>query len=85
MEILRRSTIATMQMVAEALIDDLIRPMLTFNYGELDDYGFFPVNTGESEDQVNLMKAIADVISVGAFDPADERVAARLMELAGIG
>lgn len=90
MEIFRLFMRFKMEMVSEGLIDQVITPMLSFNYGELEDYGKFPLPKEDSADSVQLLTAIGKIVSdtmenpLAGFSALDPEIVARMRELAGI-
>ena len=83
-EILRLVTRSQMLAVGEELVENVMRPMLTFNYGELDDYGSFPVSDEDGEDTIQLLQVIGNVVQSGGFSAADLQVVNRMRQLARI-
>lgn len=82
--ILKLVTKSQMAIVAEALIEQAIRPMLQFNFGELDDYGSFPVLEEDNEDTIALLNIINNCVNSGSFSATDLEVINRMRQLAGI-
>jgi hypothetical protein len=82
--ILRLVTRSQMQIVGEALIEQAIRPMLEFNFGELDDYGTFPLVTEDNTDTIALLNIINNCVTTGTFSKYDLDVLNKMRALAGI-
>ena len=82
--ILKLVTKSQMAIVAEALIEQAIRPMLQFNFGELEDYGNFPVLEEDNEDTIALLNIINNCVNSGSFSATDLEVINRMRQLAGI-
>jgi hypothetical protein len=70
--------------VSEVLTEELIRPMLEYNYGYLDDYGSFPVSRQDSADTVALLGVLTGAVERGSFSASDLKVINRMRQLAGI-
>lgn len=73
-----------MEMVGDTLVEQVIRPMIEFNFGEQKDYGIFPVKSQDNEDVISLLDIVNNCISTGAFALDDLAVINRMRELAGI-
>jgi hypothetical protein len=73
-----------MQYVGDTLTEELIRPMLEFNYGYLDDYGHFPLNKEDSADRVALLQVLTGAVERGSFSASDLAVINRMRQLADI-
>lgn len=82
--ILKLVTKSQMKIVAEALVEQAIRPMLQFNFGDLDDYGKFPVLDDDNTDTISLLNVINNCINTGSFSSEDIDVINKMRELAGI-
>ena len=82
--ILRLVTRSQMQIVGEALIEQAIRPMLEFNFGELDTYGVFPLITEDNTDTITLLNIINNCVNTGTFSKYDLDVLNKMRSLAGI-
>ena len=82
--ILKIVTKSQMKIVAEALIEQAIRPMLQFNFGDLDDYGTFPILEEDNEDTIALLNIINNCVNSGSFSATDLEVINRMRQLAGI-
>ena len=82
--ILRLVTRSQMEIVGEALIEQAIRPMLEFNFGELDEYGSFPLVTEDNTDTIALLNIINNCVTTGTFSNKDLNVINKMRELAGI-
>lgn len=74
-----------MQIFGDILIENLVRPMLEFNHGAMEDYGSFPVPEDESESTIDLLDAITSAVQRGALSAEDEAVVERVKKLSGIG
>jgi hypothetical protein len=66
------------------LIEYLFKPMLQWNYGELEDYGDFAVNEEQMINASQMITAISNAVSGGALAGWGENAADRIRELAGI-
>lgn len=64
-----------------ALIESLIKPMLQWNYGDLDDYGTFPVIEEKATEASQIITSIGNAISNGAI-AADEDVLGMMKQYA---
>ena len=53
--------------LSDALVDGLIRPMLEWNYGQLETYGHFPVRQDRAFDAAQQITAVTNAISGGAI------------------
>lgn len=73
-----------MEMVGDILVEQVIRPMIEFNFGEQKDYGIFPIKSQDNEDVISLLNIVNNCISTGAFALDDLTVINRMRELAGI-
>ena len=73
-----------MEMVGDILVEQVIRPMIEFNFGEQKDYGIFPIKSQDNEDVISLLNIVNNCISTGAFALNDLAVINRMRELAGI-
>ena len=73
-----------MEMVGDILVEQVIRPMIEFNFGEQKDYGIFPIKSQDNEDVISLLDIVNNCISTGAFAIDDLAVINRMRELAGI-
>lgn len=82
--ILKLVTQSQMEIVGEALIEQAIRPMLEFNYGELEDYGTFPLITEDNTNTIALLNIINNCVRTGTFNKTDLDVINKMRELAGI-
>lgn len=82
--ILKLVTRSQMQIVGEALIEQAIRPMLEFNFGELDNYGVFPLVTEDNIDTITLLNIINNCVNTGTFSKYDLDVLNKMRTLAGI-
>ena len=82
--ILKLVTKSQMEIVAEALIEQAIRPMLEFNFGELEDYGSFPIVTEDNTDTITLLNIINNCVNTGTFSKFDLDVINKMRALAGI-
>lgn len=82
--ILKLVTRSQMEIVGESLIEQAIRPMLEFNFGELEDYGCFPVINEDNTDTITLLNVINNCVSTGTFSKNDLDVINKMRELAGI-
>lgn len=70
--------------LGEAIVEQVLRPMITFNHGEQPDYGHFPVKQDKDSQAVELLNAISGAVQRGLFTAEDEAVILRAKELAEI-
>lgn len=73
-----------MRMFGDTLVQQLVRPVLDFNYRKIDDYGSFPVPDEESKNTVDLLNAINNGVRYGTFSNQDLAVVSKAKDLAGI-
>lgn len=67
----------------ETLLEEVIRPLIEYNYGEQEDYGSFP-DPEEPEDAPKMLDAIAGSASAQILGDIDEHVVTRARSLAKI-
>lgn len=71
--------------IKEALLEQVIRPLIVWNFGEQQEgYGDFVKEVEHDEDRVALLTAIGSIMSGQALTQADIAWQNRLRELAGI-
>jgi len=89
-ETLRLVTRSQMSVVAEALIEQVVRPIITFNHGEQDSYGVFPIADEDTTNGLELLKIMGDIVGRTAnglpgFSTSDLSFLNRMRELSSIG
>jgi hypothetical protein len=71
--------------IKERLIEDVIRPLLIWEFGEeIEDFGSFPEPKAQEEGAIDLFNALINAVYNGAFSAADLDVINRMRELAGL-
>lgn len=80
--ILRMAARAQTETVQEEVIETWLRPVLEFNYGNLEDWGSFAIGRDEPENVPNLINALVGAVEKGVGDA--ERTAERVAELGGL-
>lgn len=70
--------------ISEAILEQLVRPLIFWNFGEQEDYGEFRKNVDEEGDRLELLSAIGQIMGGQALSQADIEWQNRLRELAGI-
>ncbi|MGL5061392.1 MAG: phage portal protein family protein [Microcoleus sp.] len=70
--------------IAEEIVEQLIRPMVIYNFGDVKDYGAFPIQRRDSK-ALEVAKIISDAIARGCFAKTDLEAANRLRISLGIG
>jgi hypothetical protein len=81
-EILRMSSRMEANIFGEELIEQLIRPTIEFNYGNIGNWGGFPLSIDEPRDPNGLITALTKSVESAVSD--SEQVAARIAKLAGL-
>lgn len=84
LDILKIVARSQMRVFASSLIEQIVKPIIMFNYGEIDSYGDFPIPEEDKTDTLELLKAIGNVASSGIFSTEDLSIIKRAKELAGI-
>jgi hypothetical protein len=84
LDVLRTVGRSQMRIFGDGLIEGLIRPMLEFNHGAMDNCGSFPVIEQDNTNTIALLNAIANAIQKGTFDNEDVAIVQRAKQLAGI-
>lgn len=70
--------------VAEVLIENLIRPMIVFNYGEQSEgYGTFPIRVNDSN-ALELLEVLTLAVGRGLFSAEDLAVVNKARKLIGL-
>jgi hypothetical protein len=73
------------EQIKERLIEDVVRPLLTWEFGEeVEDFGEFPSPKEQPEGAIDLFNALISAVYNGAFSAADLDVINRMRELAGL-
>ena len=84
MGLLQKSVHQIVNQIKGALIESVVRPLITWNFGEQDEgYGAFP-SPEKSEIDVNIAQVIANGISQGVFSSQDLEVINRMRETLGV-
>lgn len=81
-QILRMTSRTEAGIFGEELVSQMVRPVLEFNYGDLEDWGSFPLTQNEPEDPNGLITALTKSVEAAVSD--SDRAAARIAELAGL-
>lgn len=81
-EILRMTSRTEAGIFGEELIEQLFRPIVEFNYGNIGDWGQFPLRIDEPRDPNGLIAALQKTVESSILDA--ETTAKRIAELAGI-
>jgi hypothetical protein len=83
-KILRQVISRDVKKLGEGLIESVIRPMLEWNYGEMEDYGSFPVKEEGLSNAAQMIAAISTSVSQGALSGFESDASTRIRQLAGI-
>jgi hypothetical protein len=76
---------ADIHRISEAIIECLIRPMLDWNHGQLDDYGRFPViEAKDNAETIALLGVIPNLVSSGVLTASDKTVISKVKESIGV-
>lgn len=68
----------------EELVEQLIRPMVEYNFGAQSDYGYFPIK--RTDDNATMVATIiSEALAMGAFSKNDFEVANALRTRLGMG
>jgi hypothetical protein len=81
-EILRMTSRTEAGIFGEELVDQLFRPIIEFNYGNIGNWGSFPLRIDEPRDPNGLITALQKTVEASILDA--ETTAKRIAELAGI-
>lgn len=81
-EILRMTSRTEAGIFGEELIEQLFRPIIEFNYGNIGNWGEFPLRIDEPRDPNGLITALQKTVEASILDA--ETTAKRITELAGI-
>lgn len=81
-EILRMSSRTEAGIFSEELTEQLVRPIVQFNYGDIGDWGKFPLRIDEPRDPNGLITALQKTVEASILD--SETTAKRISELAGL-
>lgn len=81
-EILRMSSRTEAGIFGEELTEQWIRPLIEFNYGDIGDWGSFPLRLDQPTDPNGLITALIKSVELAILD--SEVAAKRIAELAGI-
>jgi hypothetical protein len=84
-EILNLTVGSAIEQIKERLIEDIVRPLLVWNFGEdVDDFGEFLSDEKPEENAVELLNALNSIVFNGTLSAADLDVINRIRTLAGI-
>lgn len=75
---------SSIEQIKDQLIEKVVRPLVEWNFGEQETYGYFTEADAQEENKLALFTAITDAIAKGTFSAADLEVINRHRELAGI-
>lgn len=81
-EILRMNCRTEAGIFGEKMVEQIVRPIIEFNYGNIGDWGSFPLRVDEPKDPNGLITALNKTVEQSILG-ADEAVK-RIKELAGI-
>jgi len=81
-KILRMNSRTEAGIFGEKLVEEMIRPIIEFNYGNIGDWGNFPLRMDEPDDPNGLITALNKTVEQSILG-ADEAVI-RIKDLAGI-
>ena len=70
--------------IKEVLLEQVVRKLITWNYGDQDSYGEFPSPEVDSTDRIALLNALVNAVTQGVFSAADLDVINHARELAGL-
>lgn len=70
--------------IKDQLIEKVVRPLIEWNFGPQESYGFFEEPEEHAEDELELLKAVTDAIAKGTMPATDLAVVNRQRQLAGI-
>jgi hypothetical protein len=70
--------------IKEAMLEQLIRPLIFWNFGDQEDYGDFKKDVNEEGDRLQLLAVLGQIMNGNALSQADIEWQNRLRELAGI-
>lgn len=70
--------------ISEAMLEQLIRPLIFWNFGEQEDYGEFRKDIDDEGDRLQLLTILGQIMNGQALTQADIEWQNRLRELAGI-
>lgn len=76
---------STIDQIKERLIEDVIRPLLVWEFGEgVEDFGEFQAPEAKEEGAIDLFNALVSALYNGAFAATDLDVINRMRDLAGL-
>ena len=81
-KILRMNSRTEAGIFGEKMIEHIVRPIVQFNYGNIGDWGSFPLRMDEPEDPNGLITALNKTVELSIIDA--ERTEKRVYELAGM-
>jgi hypothetical protein len=70
--------------IKEVLLEQVVRKLITWNFGDQDSYGEFPSPEVDSTDRIALLNALVNAVTQGVFSAADLDVINHARELAGL-
>ena len=73
-----------MGQIKEVLIEDLVRPLIEYEFGPQEDYGEFKVEVAEGVDKIQLLGALVQAVNGGVFSTQDLELINRARQLAGL-
>jgi hypothetical protein len=83
LEIFESINAGIMTHLAEEIIEQLIRPLIIFNFGEMNDYGHFPI-VRTNPDSLHIAELAIDAVDRGVLPKNDLRVINVIREALGI-
>lgn len=83
MEIFETINAGLVTYVCEEIVDQLIRPLIDYNFEQQPDYGYFPINRSDPS-AATIAQIVNDAIARGSFSKNDIEVANKLREKLGI-
>lgn len=82
-ETFEKISAARAQQLGDAIVEQCLKPLIIFNFGEQDSYGEFPVNTRDPM-AIQVAEVVTQAVQRGAFTAEDETVVDRLKDLLGV-
>lgn len=70
--------------IKEALLEQVVRKLIVWNFGDQDSYGEFPSPETDDTNKVEVFNALVQAVSQGFFSPADLDVINKGRELVGL-
>jgi hypothetical protein len=83
-QVLGQYTLSLKQGIEAALINQVIAPIIRYNFGEQDSYGEFPDAAVDDQDPTSLLATMGNVLATGILGERDLETVNRARDLAGI-